>query len=152
MLVRPAGAVKARSLRPVVDTPEFERWRADAGEAFGTAHAMLDAQRFNWACFLSEQTAQLALKALLHGIGQGGHGHDLDGLGKRAESAGLVVEEPERSALLHLARHYQPTRYADAHVGGPAFAHYDRTDAEQALADARLILDLVDRAWLALAD
>lgn len=36
----------------------------------------------NWRCFLAEQAAQMAMKALLHGLGRGPWGHDLMELGK----------------------------------------------------------------------
>ena len=136
----------------MVDAPEFERWRADAERARDTAVLALGGESHNWACFLSEQAAQLALKGLLHGLGLDAHGHDLDALGRRAQDAGLEVEPVVQDALRRLARHPQPARYADTHVGGPAFSHYGRADAEQALADVHLVLELVDRAWLALAD
>jgi len=136
----------------MLDADEFARWRADAGQALGAAQTMRDTGRHNWACFLSEQAAQLALKGLLHGIGAGGFGHDLATLGRDAAAAGLAVDADATDALARLGRHYQPARYADTHIAGPAYSHYTRTDADQALADARHILELVDGAWRVLDD
>ncbi|MGH9228819.1 MAG: HEPN domain-containing protein [Acidimicrobiales bacterium] len=42
----------------------------------------------NWRCFLAEQAAQMAMKALLHGLGRGPWGHDLVDLGNRLAGGG----------------------------------------------------------------
>jgi len=133
-----------------MDAAEFDRWRSDAEQALGAACTMAETGRHNWACFLAEQTAQLALKGLLHGIGAGGFGHSLTKLGEDAAGVGLALEPPALDALARLGRHDQPARYADTHVRGPAHAQYTASDAEQALADARLVLEVVDGAWGAL--
>jgi HEPN domain-containing protein len=134
-----------------VDTPldreEYERWRAEASRAL--RHAELAAQDglHNWACFSAEQSAQLAVKALLHGLGLGPWGHDLLALGEGLGQAGLGIPEPVHEALLRLARHYMPARYPDAHAAGSPGDRYGSGDAVQALADARAVLTLVDEAW-----
>jgi HEPN domain-containing protein len=130
-----------------LDEPEFGRWRADADAALRAARASAGAGVHNWACFQCEQAAQLALKAVLHGVGAGPWGHDLEGLGQQAEAAGVELGDQVRAALRRLARLYIPARYADAHAAGPAAAHYDAGDVEQALRDAGAVLEAVDRAW-----
>jgi HEPN domain-containing protein len=132
--------------RPV-DLEEYERWRAEAGRAL--RHGDLAAQDglHNWACFSAEQSAQLAVKALLHGLGLGPWGHDLVGLGERLGQAGLEIPVPVHDALLRLSRHYMPARYPDAHAAGSPGERYGASDAAQALDDARAVLNLVDRAW-----
>jgi HEPN domain-containing protein len=132
--------------RPL-DREEYERWRTEAGRAF--RHGELAAQDglHNWACFSAEQSAQLAVKALLHGLGLGPWGHDLVGLGARVGDAGLEIPEPVHEALLRLSRHYMPARYPDAHAAGSPGDRYGASDAAQALDDARAVLGLVDQAW-----
>ena len=63
--------------RVMLDGTEFDRWRAEATEALETARLARNGGRRNWACFLAEQAAQLAVKATLHGVGAGPWGHDL---------------------------------------------------------------------------
>jgi HEPN domain-containing protein len=87
--------------RPL-DREEYERWRAEAGRAL--RHAELAAQDgpYNWACFSAEQSAPLAVKALLHALGLGPWGHDLMGLGQRLGEAGLEIPDPVHDSLLRL--------------------------------------------------
>ena len=101
----------------------------------------------NLACFSAEQSAHLAAKALLHGLGLGPWGHDLVGLGERLGGAGLEIPAPVHDALLRLSRHYMPARYPDAHAAGSPGERYGASDAAQALDDARAVLSLVDTAW-----
>jgi HEPN domain-containing protein len=132
--------------RPV-DEDEFGRWRREADRALRHAELAADEGLHNWACFAAEQGAQLAVKALLHGIGRAPWGHDLVALGAALATAGLAVTEPVSDALLRLARHYMPARYPDTHPAGSPGERYGAADSRQALADARSVLELVDRAW-----
>jgi len=109
-----------------------------------------EAENHNWSCFLAEQAAQLAVKALLHGLGRGPWGHDLVGLGADLEEAGLELPEAARDGLLRLGRHYMPARYPDAHPAGSPGGHYAAADARQAIQDSTAVLALIDRAGDAL--
>jgi HEPN domain-containing protein len=130
-----------------LDREEYERWRSEASRAL--RHGELAAQDglHNWACFSAEQSGQLAVKALLHGLGLGPWGHDLLGLAARLREAGLDIPGPVHEALLRLSRHYMPARYPDAHAAGSPGDRYGSADAAQALGDARAVLRLVDEAW-----
>ncbi|HXF98196.1 MAG TPA: HEPN domain-containing protein [Gaiellaceae bacterium] len=129
------------------DEEEFARWRAEAERALAAARVQAEAGLHNWACFAAEQAAQLAVKALLHGLGRGPWGHDLVRLGERAAEAGAAFPPEVLDAMRRLGRHYIPARYPDAHPSGPAAAHYAEADAAEALADAEAVLGAVDRAW-----
>ncbi len=135
----------------IVDGPEFTRWRKDAASALRSAELQAGAGLHNWACFAAEQAAQLAVKALLHGIGAAPWGHDLEDLARRLVAGGVPVSADLEGALLRLKRHYIPARYADAHPGGAASDQYLESDARAAIADAEAILTFVDDAWERLA-
>lgn len=132
-----------------LDSEEFARWWSRAADTLALAGqtAEVDAA---WACFLAEQAAQLGVKGLLHGMGEGSHawGHDLLSLAGRA--AGVVGPEGWSAALstvaARLSRHYIPTRYPDAGPG-PVAGRYSLDDARAASQDAGVILGAVDRAW-----
>jgi HEPN domain-containing protein len=136
----------------VVDRREFERWRAEAGQACRQAEISAAAGLHNWASFSAEQAAQLAVKGLLHALGQAPWGHDLVALGDAAAAAGLVLPDAARQALRRLSRHYMAARYPDTLPGGAPSDRYAREDAEQALADLSVVLELVDEAWRELGD
>ncbi|HXH07561.1 MAG TPA: HEPN domain-containing protein [Vicinamibacterales bacterium] len=98
--------------------------------------------------FLAEQSAQLAVKALLHGVGAGAWGHDLVRLGEAlTEATGQAPPPPVEAALRRLSRHYIATRHPDAHASGPPDVHYGPEDAAQALSDLDEILAFVDEIW-----
>jgi HEPN domain-containing protein len=130
-----------------IDEEEFRRWRDEADRAVAAARLQAEAGFHNWACFAAEQAAQLAMKALLHGLGRGPWGHDLPRLGELADQAGIKVPGEVVDALRRLGRHYIPARYPDAHASGPPGTHYGEADAEEALRDAGAILGFVDQAW-----
>jgi HEPN domain-containing protein len=134
-----------------LDDPEFRRWRAAADRALAASTAQRAANIHEWACFLAEQSAQLGMKALLHGVGAEAWGHDLAALTARA--AELVGEPWPADAgrrAERLSRFYVPTRYPDAVPGGIPGDRYDAEDAVAAAEDAHALLSAVDRAWTAL--
>lgn len=133
------------------DEAEYRRWRDEAEGAARGAHIQGEAGLHNWACFLAEQAAQLAVKGLLHGVGRGAWGHDLVVLGERLEEAvGRSNPASLSAALQRLSRHYIPARYPDAHPGGTPAEHYGPEDVAQALDDMRSVLDHVDELWSSL--
>ncbi len=136
-----------------LDEEEFRRWRDQAARALEAARLAGEGGQHEWACFLSEQAAQLAVKGLLHGAGLEAWGHDLTLLSSRVAAELASAWEEELSGVAaRLSRHYIPTRYPDAHASGPPGAHYTENDGEQAMADARRMLAGVDGAWRGLEE
>lgn len=136
----------------LVDHEEFSRWRDEAGRALESARVQTRAGLHNWACFAAEQSAQLAIKGLLHGLGTGPWGHDLVKLGGAVrKAAGAAWPEELDSVLRSLSRHYIPARYPDAYAWGPPGAHYGPEDAREAITQAERVLESVDRLWRALS-
>lgn len=134
-----------------LDTGEFTRWRAAAARAAGAAVAQADAGYNEWSCFLYEQAAQLAVKAILHGVGAGAWGHDLANLVAAAsEAVGPPWSSDVARAAERLSRFYLPTRYPDAVPGGVPGDRFDPDDAAAAAADCGAVLAAVDTAWEAL--
>lgn len=134
---------------PPLDRAEFERWRAAAESALESARREASAGAHHWACFLSEQSAQLALKGLLHGIGKAPWGHDLVALTAATEQAGLEVPGPVKDGSRRLGRLYAATRYPDAHEAGPPAPHYGASDSADAIRDAEAVLAFVSATWSA---
>ena len=44
---------------------------------------------YNWACFKSQQSAEAAIKGLLHGLGLDAYGHSISRLLERLGARGL---------------------------------------------------------------
>lgn len=131
----------------MLDTAEFDRWLGEAKRALRSAAVQADEGLHNWACFAAEQAAQLAVKALLHGLGAGPWGHDLVELGRRTRESTGDLWPDVQDALTRLSRHYIPARYPDAHPGGQPGEHYTASDARAAIEDAEAILSGVEGVW-----
>jgi len=132
----------------VVDAEEFDRWRATAAEALSQARGRRDEGAHHWSCFMAEQTAQMAVKALLHGLGLDARGHDLVKLGRQLVSeTGEPLPDGVSDALMSLSQHYIGTRYPDAHPSGTPSEHYSATQAEEAVAHATSVATYVDELW-----
>lgn len=139
--------------RTVLDAPEFGRWQAAAGVAVEAAGREAAAGANQWACFLAEQAAQLAVKGLLRGIGAPGWGHDLVALGEHLEAAlGEPLDPEVREALATLSQYYIPTRYPDATPSGDPGAHYTPRHAAAAVAHAERIRSFVADRWRRLVE
>lgn len=131
----------------MLDASEFDRWMGEARRALRSARVQADEDLHNWACFAAEQAAQLAIKALLHGVGAGPWGHDLVELGAKAKEAAGELWPDVEDPLTRLSRHYIPARYPDAHPAGGPGEHYTASDARTAVDDAETILESVETAW-----
>ncbi|MDP8971496.1 MAG: HEPN domain-containing protein [Actinomycetota bacterium] len=137
------------------DEAEYERWLDASRSSSRVADLASGAGEPAAACFHAEQAAQLAIKALLHGlaVGDRAFGHSLVGLGRAVEdSLGVVLPEDLRDALARLARHDIPIRYPDALPEGLIREHYRQTDAAQARADAGAVAEFAAILWAEAAD
>jgi HEPN domain-containing protein len=130
-----------------LDRDEFARWREEADRAQGAAVREAQAGNHNWSCFLAEQAAQLAVKALLHGLGRAPWGHDLEQHTRALGEAGVELPDEVTAGARHLARHYIPARYPDAHPAASPGSRYVADDSAGALRAARTLLAFVDDTW-----
>ncbi len=132
----------------MLDEEEFRRWWDAGSDALAAARVQADAGFHQWASFLAEQSAQLVVKGLLHGIGESAWGHDLVELGQ-AWAAALeeTLDANVLAGLQRLSRHYIPARYPDAHPAGSPGAHYGPTDSAQAIIDAEEVAATVRATW-----
>ncbi len=132
----------------VLDHAEFQRWRNAGADALAAARVQAEAGFHQWACFVAEQSAQLVVKGLLHGLGAGSWGHDLVELGTAwGEAVDEALDAELGASLQRLSRHYIPARYPNAHPAGSPGAHYGEGDSAQALGDAERVAIVVDGAW-----
>jgi HEPN domain-containing protein len=151
--LRPTGFPRPGNVWDIFDFEEYDRWQLAAGQALEGAGLQAAGGLFHWAAFQSEQAAQLTLKGLLHGIGQGPEawGHDVNRLGTRVAAAlGEQLEPGLAGALQRLARHYIVARYPDAVPGDAPSAYYSQADADSAKDDASAVLGAVAAWWASL--
>jgi Uncharacterized conserved protein related to C-terminal domain of eukaryotic chaperone, SACSIN len=91
---------------------------------------------YELACFLSQQAAEKAAKALLQYLGIERRSHSV--LHLLQDAPGEVVQ-----CAAHLDKHYIPARYPDAYVEGAPYEYYTERDADECLNCALRILNWV---------
>jgi HEPN domain-containing protein len=116
-------------------------WLKQAENDLAHAEECLAAQRYEWACFVSHQAAEMAVKAIHQSRGQEAWGQTVRAL---LEDLGPDIQIPD--TLLHGARvldgYYIPTRYPNGHPGGAPYEHYDHIQGAEAIAHARQTVEL----------
>lgn len=122
-------------------------WFAQAERDLAQAKASQTEGRHEWACFASQQAAEMAVKALHLSLGQEAWGHVVARLlSELPFSAGDLVEKSKV-----LDNFYVATRYANGHPEGAPFEHYGPVQSDEAIRYAGEIVEFV-RARLARSD
>ncbi len=121
----------------------WRRWLDQARDDLRWAEHLRDAGGHHIACFLAQQVAEKALKALLYHHGEEiVLGHSVEDLCVR--SARLIPDLASHCARWgQLDSYYVPTRYPDALPGSIPSRVYDRATAAEAVAAAREVVDAV---------
>lgn len=114
-------------------------WWQQAQRDLQNARWEMEGGFYEWACFVAQQGAEKALKAVYHRLGGEAWGHTLvhllEGLREKV-SVPPAVQECGRL----LDRFYIPTRYPNAWEQGAPSAFYSKEDAARAIACAEEIL------------
>ena len=132
------------SFKTVVSWERWVDWLEDAEDDYAAATDLARLGRYSKACFLSQQAAEKALKALLMArVGRYERTHSVYALLLTAERSGIEVPQELKDAAEELDRHYVPSRYPNAWPWGPPHAHYREKDAENCLKNAKTILEYV---------
>ena len=64
----------------MLDEAEYTRWINSSRKTLNSALGDLERDDYNWTCFKAQQAADLAIKALLHGLGLSAYGHSISRL------------------------------------------------------------------------
>jgi HEPN domain-containing protein len=130
---------------------EFRAWYDQAERTLNSAKNDQLKEDHNWACFKAQQSAEFAMKAVLHGSGIPAFGHSVKIL---AETVATLSSPPrfDYECLTTLDKYYIPTRYADAFDQGSPFAYYTERDSERALECAYAILTVIKKYVSSLDD
>jgi len=94
---------------------------------------------FEWACFLSQQAAEKALKAVYQKLGGEAFGHSVSGLISNLPE-GYKAEKELRSKAMGLDKAYIPTRYPNAIPEGAPFEVYTMEEAKRLISYAEEIV------------
>jgi HEPN domain-containing protein len=123
---------------------EARRWLRQAEEDLDAAEkAASILEKHYLACFLAQQAAEKALKAIFYARGAlVVRGHSVAELCTAAEPFDVEIGAARRR-LAKLDRYYIPTRYPNGLSGGHPFEAFDARDSADAVALARETITLV---------
>lgn len=119
-------------------------WFHQAQQDLEAAKAMVSDEIYNWACFLCQQSAEKAVKALFEKLGANAWGHDVTGL-LQALPKNIEVDASVIDMAKELDQFYIPSRYPNAHASGAPFQFYTKPQAERGTQYAEQILEFCQR-------
>ena len=123
---------------------EAERWMKQAERDFSMAKVASKNGFFEHACFMCQQAAEKAVKALLYSKGIRTFAtHSVKDL-FLAASKEFKIKDLRREAVL-LDRQYVPTRYPDSFDSGSPFEYFNEEDAKTCVSYAGSVLAEVRR-------
>jgi len=102
------------------------------------ARLMVKQGFYEWACFLSQQASEKAVKAVLIRLGFEPFGHSVAGLLQEISKRFKVPNELIDRAK-ELDKAYIPTRYPNAHPEGAPFQLYTEVEARRLIEHAERI-------------
>ena len=114
-------------------------WMKQAERDLENAKYELKGGFYEWSCFLCQQAAEKAVKAIYQKLGAEAFGHSVAGLLKKLpEKYKPSAELIERAKELDKA--YIPTRYPNVHPEGAPFELYTENEARRLINYAEEIL------------
>jgi HEPN domain-containing protein len=124
---------------------EGMRWPFQAKQDLDDARYNLEGNRYHLACFLSQQSAEKALKASLYAKGEGMVlGHSVAELCRRVASLDSELETIRKKAAT-LDKYYIPTRYPNGLPGGIPAEAFEKRDADRAIEIASEVIGVIER-------
>lgn len=148
MWIRLSIATLGYNLRELLDDSEFSRWISMAKKTVDSAQGDLERGDYNWACFKAQQSAEFAVKALLHCLGLEAYGYSVSSLLLKlpGELNSIAIMQEAKT----LDKYYVPTRYPNTWAEGLPVDYYTYHDALQAINYAEKIINWVVEAWRSL--
>ena len=120
-------------------------WLKEAEWDFENAEILFEKDRFNTVVYHCQQAAEKAVKALLYHNNLNGWGHSIHSLVEKYGEQKKCEFEDIKSTALSLDKHYITTRYPDALPNIAPHKAYIKKDAELAIAQAKKIINFVNK-------
>jgi HEPN domain-containing protein len=115
-------------------------WLEQAKRNLEQAQASRDEGRHEWACFASQQAAELGVKALHLSLKQEAWGHVV---AKLLTELPVSVPDDVIEMAKVLDNFYIPTRYPNGHSEGAPYHHYGTYQSKEAIRCAGAIISFV---------
>ncbi len=134
----------------MLDEEEFSRWMVSAKKTLESALGDLERGDYNWACFKAQQACEMAVKALMHGLGLPAYGHSASKLLVRLSSKKVSIPKNLIDQAKTLDKYYIPTRYPNAWSEGAPHEYYTESEGREAIKYAERIIEWVEDLWRSL--
>ncbi|ACX51666.1 HEPN domain protein [Ammonifex degensii KC4] len=118
-------------------------WIKQARRDLEAARRMAQEAFFEWACFVSQQAAEKAVKAVFQKLGGLAWGHSVFEL-LRALQTKVKVGEEILDCARTLDKFYVPARYPNGFAAGSPFEYFTEKEAENALFCAGRIVEFCE--------
>lgn len=128
------------------DRHQAERWQQTAAEDLRAAKALQDVGMYAHACFLAQQCAEKAVKALWYLLGEDPWGHSVQKLVMQFPDQSRIPDaEDWQQRAAALDKFYIPTRYPNGLPDLTPQQSYFAQDAVQAIGNATFFLEACER-------
>ncbi|MBA7504906.1 hypothetical protein ES706_03568 [subsurface metagenome] len=121
--------------------PERSRdWINQAMRDLKAAEEMMKSGSFEWSCFVAQQGAEKAVKAVFQKLNAAAWGHSVFELMKLL-SKKVVVNGELLDCARNLDRYYIPTRYPNSFESGSPYEYFTEKDADDAIICSKRIAE-----------
>lgn len=121
---------------------EWRRYLSQARHTLASARRDIEDGDYAWACFKSQQAAEMAAKGLIRSCGGFATGHSVVAL---LQAAVDMVPDGLAHCARELDKVYIPTRYPDAYDAGSPHEYFDHHDATAHVECAATIVSYLER-------
>ncbi|MCL6557381.1 MAG: HEPN domain-containing protein [Firmicutes bacterium] len=118
-------------------------WLNQAQRDLDSAAVMMQNGIFEWTCFVSQQAAEKAVKAVLQKMNAAAWGHSVFDL-LRILAKRVSVSDELLDCARALDKYYIPTRYPNGFESGSPYEYFTRRDAEDAVFCGRRIFEFCE--------
>jgi len=115
-------------------------WINQADRDVKAAESLMKDESYEWSCFIAQQAAGKAIKAVFQKLNAAAWGHSLFELIKIL-SKREGVDDNLINCAKSLDKYYIPTRYPNGFETGSPYEYFTRSDAEGAVVCARRIIE-----------
>jgi len=114
-------------------------WFRQAGRDLESAVTLLNSDYFEWSCFISQQAAEKAVKAILQKLGAEAWGHSISNLLQGVQEK-INLPPDLMNGAKQLDRYYIIGRYPNGWSAGIPADYISKEDANDAIGYSRKII------------
>jgi HEPN domain-containing protein len=119
----------------------WKDWLAQSERDLLGAKVNLEAELYEWACFLAQQAGEKAVKAVCEKLLIQCWGHSITKILQKIQNYNVIVPDEVIEAGKILDKFYIPTRYPNGFEEGIPGEYFTKKEATEAISYAEVILE-----------